>query len=93
MKPVGRTRISQGEMILDLLRLGPATSSQLNAICFRYSARIHELRKAGYHISKKQITEGLWSYTLEGEVGSVDQVRGEDTRQPIALSLFPEGEG
>lgn len=42
------------------------TSAQLNKVCFRYSARIHELRKQGHAITSKQISKGLWEYTYEG---------------------------
>lgn len=40
----------QRKKILDRLAQGPVTNIELAAICFRYSARIHELRKAGYDI-------------------------------------------
>lgn len=53
----------QRKAILDRLKFGPATSQQLNAICFRFSARIHELRKQGYDI-KTEMRDGYALYTL-----------------------------
>ena len=40
----------QKKAILDRLSESPASNIELAAICIRYSARIHELRKAGYDI-------------------------------------------
>ena len=45
---------------------GSMTGAELNKICFRYGARIHELRKLGHTIKAKQIKRGLWEYTYEG---------------------------
>ena len=51
MPEVERQRLSrQCREILERLQRGPASSAELNRIAFRYSARIHELRKAGYEI-------------------------------------------
>jgi len=41
---------TQRDLILDALTLGPKSNLYLNEIAFRYSARIHELRKAGHNI-------------------------------------------
>ena len=40
----------QQQSILDALRSGRKSNVELNAICFRYGARIFELRKLGYRI-------------------------------------------
>jgi hypothetical protein len=51
--------------VLDRLQKGSATSVELNEICFRYGARIHELRSLGYNIVRKSHTDGNFLYTLE----------------------------
>jgi hypothetical protein len=56
-------RDTQRAEILSRLERGPATSADLNLICFRYSARIHELRKR-HRIDKESIGGGLYRYTL-----------------------------
>jgi hypothetical protein len=43
-------RSSKAAQILKALSTGPKTNRELNEIAFRYSARIHELRKAGHNI-------------------------------------------
>jgi len=40
------------------------TNEQLNSVCYRYGARIHELRNQGHNITSEQITKGLWQFTL-----------------------------
>ena len=60
--------MSQKEKILKLLKESPngVSNFELNEICFRYGARIFELRKEGYPISsthgKKQ---SEWIFKLE----------------------------
>lgn len=60
----------QQQLILHRLRDGAADSIELNAICFRYGGRIHELRRLGYAISGKRLKQGVWLYQLEpnGEI-------------------------
>jgi hypothetical protein len=43
-------RATQRDKILSLLREGNVTNFELADVCIRYSARIHELRKAGHVI-------------------------------------------
>jgi hypothetical protein len=65
--PVGqeiRRRLGHGKAVLARLEQGPATSDELNALCFRYGARIFELRKRGYDIRTEQIGVGIYRYTL-----------------------------
>lgn len=60
-------KVSQTERILRLLkRRGKfgASNRELNSICFRYSARIHELRKEGHHIEGERDRAGLFRYYL-----------------------------
>lgn len=56
----------QQREILERLRSGPATSGDLARIGIRYSARIEELRKAGYRIQivKADHASGLRTYVL-----------------------------
>lgn len=52
--------------VLARLQRGPATNVELNAICFRYGARVWELQRDGYRITKAPLSRGVWEYTLEG---------------------------
>lgn len=64
-----RRRLSaQCLKILDKLKQGPATNLQLAVIGYRYGARIHELRKAGYEIviTAKNVESGETTYELRG---------------------------
>jgi helix-turn-helix protein len=61
---------AQRERILSLPRSrGPigATNLELNAICFRYGARIFELRKTGYDIETRREGETEFRFVLVGE--------------------------
>jgi hypothetical protein len=42
---------------------------ELNSICFRYSARIKELRDAGFQIVTQYIKPGVFKYTLMEQNG------------------------
>lgn len=46
-----------------------ATNKELNRICLRYSARIHELRQSGLHIVSKAMKSGEYRFYLIGEEG------------------------
>ena len=67
-----KARLSkQQQAILARLRVGPATNLELIQIAQRFSARIHELRTAGYRIERTRDDEeaGIYLYALiEGEV-------------------------
>ena len=55
--------------ILELLKeLGELTSRELNVICYRYSARIFELRQDGHDIQTQRIKAGLYRYIYHGQV-------------------------
>ena len=54
-----------------------ATNAELNAICFRYGARIYDLRREGYSIVTTAGEAGLFRFVLRGR--NVEQ-----------LSLFQE---
>lgn len=47
---------------------GTVTNRDLNKICFRYGARIHELRKEGHKIVTSRVKEGLFSFTYKGHI-------------------------
>jgi hypothetical protein len=54
---------SQSQKILDLLKTqGEATNIELNQICFRYAARIHDLRNRGHNITSMAAKGGVWKY-------------------------------
>lgn len=58
---------SQIEKITDLfITRGEkgVTNIELNKICFRYGARIFNLRKEGYDIRKQHLTGSIWKYWL-----------------------------
>lgn len=55
----------QQKKLLSLLEdrewhLGP----ELNGLMYRYSGRIHELRRLGYDIEGERVGKGLWRYRL-----------------------------
>jgi hypothetical protein len=68
--PSERTRLNrQCATILEAFKAAPLhrlTNFQLVTICIRYSARIHELRKAGYTIEiiSRDHKTGLSAYEL-----------------------------
>ncbi len=69
-------RISkQGRAILARLQAGEVTNVELARIAIRYSARIHELRKAGYRIElvKQDRESGVCVYRLGDEIR--DEIR------------------
>jgi hypothetical protein len=49
---------------------GTVTNRELNKICFRYSARLAELRAEGHDILTVQVQGGLFEYVYRGEVQS-----------------------
>jgi hypothetical protein len=59
-----RRRTSAKARILARLQQGPALNTELNAICYRYGARILELRREGYDIRTEPQHGGLVRYTL-----------------------------
>ena len=58
------TRLNQRGRVLARLQEGPATSADLNALCYRYGARILELRRAGYKILTARTSSEMFVYTL-----------------------------
>lgn len=61
--------MTQQQKILTMLKQAPnntVTNVDLNKVCFRYGARIHDLRQQGHNITSRQVRKGLWHFTLEG---------------------------
>ena len=60
---------SQTTRILRLLRSKPSvTNRELNRICFRYSARLKDLRDEGHIIVSNHVKDGLWEFTWKGKI-------------------------
>lgn len=57
-------KVNQGTRILRRLKQGRVSNIELNRMCFRYSARIYELREAGYSIQRQYVRHGVWEYWL-----------------------------
>lgn len=66
---IATTKETQTSRILKLLKEKKVvTNAELNNICFRYSARIHELRKDGYIIVTHRLRGGLNSFVYKGHI-------------------------
>lgn len=53
--------------LLRRLNVGPCTNIELApTVGLRVSARVHDLRQAGYVIDAERGARGLWRYTLKG---------------------------
>ena len=57
-------RLSAKERVLLRLQAGPALNTELNDICFRYGARILEIRAEGHRIDREPLGRGVFRYTL-----------------------------
>lgn len=59
-------RINQTERVLRMLQTNQfVTNLDLNKyVCYRYGARIHELRQAGHHIEREYVKPGVFRYRL-----------------------------
>lgn len=57
---------AQCRAILDRLRKGPATNTELSGIALKYTGRISDLRAAGYEVKivARDLTSGLVTYKL-----------------------------
>jgi hypothetical protein len=61
---------AQRQQILELLEkrgAEGASNAELNEICFRYGARIFELRKMGHKIRTVTETKGVFRFVLQAE--------------------------
>lgn len=60
-------KLSQTARILKLLKAqGEASNRELNKICFRYSARLKDLRGEGHDILSVKEKGGLWRFIYKG---------------------------
>lgn len=66
VRPVDVPRLSaQCQAILDLLRDGPRTNTELVEVAMKYTSRISDLRKAGYDIRAiERRSNGVTVYQL-----------------------------
>jgi hypothetical protein len=69
VEPADKPRLTrQCYSVLERLRRGPVSNVQLLLIAIRYSARIHDLRSAGYKIeTEKRGDGGIVFYSLISE--------------------------
>lgn len=61
------TKVTKANQVLGRLRMARGDwvhFRALNNICFRYGARIYDLRQKGHDIQKHQM-HGVWYYRLE----------------------------
>lgn len=67
--------LSNTARILKLLKAnGSATNRELNTICFRYGARLHELRQEGHLIATEQLKDGLFRFVYNGHTDDEQEV-------------------
>lgn len=65
VKPVDAPRLSrQCQLILDRLKEGPVTNTELVSFAMKYTGRLSDLRKAGYHIQCRDRGGGVHEYRL-----------------------------
>lgn len=59
----------QTQAVLDLLRSQPEGVTPIQALrevgTFRLSARVWELRQAGYRITAESVGNGIWRYRIQ----------------------------
>lgn len=66
MSEIARRRSAKVLVLEALQRHRTRTNLQLNEICFRYGARIHELRKEGHGIERYALRRGVYEYRYLG---------------------------
>lgn len=52
------------QLVLDRLRQGPVTNTELYQHMMRPSGRVYDLKKAGHQIVTEHVGGSLWKYTL-----------------------------
>lgn len=63
------TKVSQTAQILNLLKTKKrVTNRELNRICYRYGARIWELRREGHVIVTNRVKDSLFEFVYRGHV-------------------------
>ena len=65
---LARRGSAKERVLAALVAAGPvgATNDQLNDICFRYGARIKELRDEGHRIEREHVMGGCYRYVYQG---------------------------
>ena len=86
-------RMTKKEKILQLLRDGKWHSTvELNQICFRYGARLHELKKEGYFFEKKKAPWNrnieLWRLVLEPRDYKTELKRQEPEEYGVPVPIL-----
>lgn len=64
---LGRRATAKDRVLARLLAAGHTgvLNTELNAICYRYGARVFELARDGYRIEKLHVSRGVWRYILQ----------------------------
>jgi hypothetical protein len=77
-------RTTMRAAVLAALQSGPRDSRELNAICYRYGARLMELRREGWPIRSVAPRGGdtLWRYELTGPREVVPEMPEEAIAEP-----------
>lgn len=88
--------MTQSEKILNLLRSKKWVSNiELNDICFRYSARLHDLKKKGYIVEKKKHPDkpSIFLYSLTRDPDSMsfmERIKPTETAVETARKIKTE---
>lgn len=79
--------MTQQQKILNRLKFRTwVPFEELNQICFRYSARIYDIRKKGIEIDNK-LKDGKWWYRLETDPIRIDFDKCELKVNPVPKNL------
>lgn len=76
--PTTRAMNHQEQILALLIARGPqgVTNVEFNRdVCFRYGARIYELRQQGYLIETVRFGEGLFRFVYRGKRGASESVQ------------------
>ena len=86
-------KISQKTRILNRLRLGVVTNIELNEICFRYAARISELKKEGHDIQKRRVKGSVFEWRMGRNISPLIQRQNERLERERAENEKGEAQG
>jgi len=76
--PTTKASNHQDQILALLIARGPqgVTNLELNRdVCFRYGARIYELRQQGHRIETVRFGEGLFRFVYRGKRGATENVQ------------------
>lgn len=65
LKPASKESLNS-RILKHLKKNGSATNRELNRYCYRYGARLHDLRAEGHIILSEHIKGGLWRFVYIG---------------------------